>query len=395
MQNNATNQQCNKCCTIIREGFTIIELIIVVLIIAVVGGAVIGRMLNGIERTRLQAAGRQVVSHIRLAQERSKLEQRAYTVEFNATNETYAVYQAASSFSSGTNAYVDCGNGDLLNITGSFTIEAWVKSESDDSAGYLVSKYDGLGGYEINLRADGGMDLKLDGVTDGLYSSTTPDVTDMNWHHVVFIYNNSTPVGYMYIDNVYKNFLGWVGGDIPSSLSTNTNNLCIGRESDGTNYFKGVINEIRIYNRVLSAGEIDYSYTYRTPQSRAGLVAWWKLDEGAGTSATDYSGNSNTGTITNGTWTQGAISYVKDPAKNYQDINYDFDNMPEFSGVKISTVDFDGSTITNSSSVRFDSLGRPQVGNENLSADGTVVLTCGDQTLTITVIKSTGEVKMQ
>lgn len=37
-----------------------------------------------------------------------------------------------------------------------------------------------------------------------------------------------------------------------------------------------------------------------------GLVGWWKLDQGSGTSAADSSGNGNTGTLTNGpTWAAG------------------------------------------------------------------------------------------
>jgi prepilin-type N-terminal cleavage/methylation domain-containing protein len=42
-----------------------------------------------------------------------------------------------------------------------------------------------------------------------------------------------------------------------------------------------------------------------TPSTRdLGLVGYWKLDEGTGTTANDYSVNSNTGTLTNGpTWT--------------------------------------------------------------------------------------------
>ena len=39
-----------------------------------------------------------------------------------------------------------------------------------------------------------------------------------------------------------------------------------------------------------------------------GLVGYWKFDEGAGTIASDFSGNSNIGTLTNGpTWTTGQV----------------------------------------------------------------------------------------
>jgi alpha-tubulin suppressor-like RCC1 family protein len=69
-----------------------------------------------------------------------------------------------------------------------------------------------------------------------------------------------------------------------------------------------------------SEGHIIYSSAYRVIQYcdgttwRAagrtipitGLVGWWNFDEGSGTSAADSSGNSNTGTLTNGpTWTTG------------------------------------------------------------------------------------------
>jgi chitodextrinase len=46
-----------------------------------------------------------------------------------------------------------------------------------------------------------------------------------------------------------------------------------------------------------------------TPSSaQTGPVGWWKLDEGAGTTTADSSGNSNTGTLTNGpTWATGRV----------------------------------------------------------------------------------------
>ena len=52
------------------------------------------------------------------------------------------------------------------------------------------------------------------------------------------------------------------------------------------------------------ATAIDCNYSL-TPTTLAG---WWKLDDASGTTAVDSSGNSNTGTLTNGpTWTTGTI----------------------------------------------------------------------------------------
>lgn len=43
--------------------------------------------------------------------------------------------------------------------------------------------------------------------------------------------------------------------------------------------------------------------TINTPETGGGPVAWWKFDEGSGTTAHDASGSNNTGTLTNGpTW---------------------------------------------------------------------------------------------
>ena len=40
-----------------------------------------------------------------------------------------------------------------------------------------------------------------------------------------------------------------------------------------------------------------------------GLVGWWKLDDGSGTSAMDSSGNGNTGTLNNSpTWTTSGMN---------------------------------------------------------------------------------------
>ncbi len=58
-----------------------------------------------------------------------------------------------------------------------------------------------------------------------------------------------------------------------------------------------------------------------------GLVGYWKLDEGTGTSAADSSGNGNTGTLTNGpTWTNSSL-----PVTNYTNsYALDFDGTDDY-----------------------------------------------------------------
>ena len=64
----------------------------------------------------------------------------------------------------------------------------------------------------------------------------------------------------------------------------------------------GVMDEPRIYSRALGAGEIADVERY------TGLMGLWRLNDMTGTTAADFSGNSNDGTLTNGpTWVAGKI----------------------------------------------------------------------------------------
>jgi Concanavalin A-like lectin/glucanases superfamily len=72
----------------------------------------------------------------------------------------------------------------------------------------------------------------------------------------------------------------------------------------GGGFFKGKIDDVRVYNRALSASEIatlaGIGGTCGSIVSGSTLGAYWKFDDGAGTSAADFTGNGHTGTLTNG-----------------------------------------------------------------------------------------------
>jgi hypothetical protein len=79
-------------------------------------------------------------------------------------------------------------------------------------------------------------------------------------------------------------------------------------QGSGLNYFDGAIDDVRIYDRALSIGEVQQLYQ----EGSAGLVAHWKFDEGSGGIATDSAGT-NDGTLINGpAWTDGQIGGALD-----------------------------------------------------------------------------------
>ena len=73
------------------------------------------------------------------------------------------------------------------------------------------------------------------------------------WYHLAATVTGN--VATVYLNGVPRN-TGTV-----SSVSLSTNNLVIGRSSTGANPFVGLMDDIRIYNRVLSAGEVADLYS--------------------------------------------------------------------------------------------------------------------------------------
>jgi len=158
----------------------------------------------------------------------------------------------------GINDYVDCGNGPSLDITDAITVEAWVKSDTNKN-GRIVSKHGG-GSYGWML-SQRGSDIEWRISTTGSDWNggfTSPSSFKINaWYHIAATYDGS----YMrvYIDGVED-----TGGDFPVDLTGSINiapaSTQIGRCELGGDIFSGVIDEVRIYNRALSAEEIAEHY---------------------------------------------------------------------------------------------------------------------------------------
>ncbi len=128
---------------------------------------------------------------------------------------------------------------------------------------------------------------------DPMINISFPPTSIGEWHHLVLAWDNGVFWGYQdgaLIDS--KNF----------SNSFIANTIRIGQHAGGgkINAFDGDVDEVKIYNRALSAEEVRYHYNQGKP------VAQWDFDEGEGTRAFDVSGNNNTGVLTNGpTWVEG------------------------------------------------------------------------------------------
>ena len=100
----------------------------------------------------------------------------------------------------------------------------------------------------------------------GLYGSIT--LNDTNWHHIVKTVSisgggSSNCTISMYIDSVLHNTIT-ASGNI-SSLQHSADKTYIGSRDGTVNYYRGHMDEMRIYNSILTINEITQLYSYGNP----------------------------------------------------------------------------------------------------------------------------------
>ncbi|MFN8638978.1 MAG: PQQ-dependent sugar dehydrogenase [Dehalococcoidia bacterium] len=166
-------------------------------------------------------------------------------------------YGSAMSFDGSTGS-LDLGNPAAFQFTGSSTWAAWVYatvSPSDD--GQIIAKSSGSDGWQFKTSPDTGPHTFAIGVSNGStltqrYSTTVRALN--TWYHVAGVYNASARTLDIYVNGVLDN--GVLSGTVPSSQGVNSVTATVGRRIGGA-FFAGTLDEIQVYNRALSAAEVQ------------------------------------------------------------------------------------------------------------------------------------------
>jgi hypothetical protein len=261
-----------------------------------------------------------------------------------------------------THPYVDIGNVAALQLTGSMSISAWVRRSSDTiDDEHIISKADNGNGWQFKTSLDCtsrrlAMYITADGGGTHAERCGSTVLTTDRWYHVVGVFNASQQTLDLYLDGVRDTgAMEATSGSIPSSMTDSGSKAVIGcaARDPVCNYssagFPGVLDDVRVYNRALSAAEVKRLYKIggtmkiNGPNSSAtlsnGLLGHWTFDgsEMGPTNALDRTANGNNGTLVSGPKpTIGKLGQALsfDGLNDYVEVSNP--NSLEISGAKIS-----------------------------------------------------------
>ena len=152
----------------------------------------------------------------------------------------------------GVNDYVDCGNDESLNIISAITIEAWVNTNSLEDR-KIITRVKGSQWVDrvYQMYVIGGKInwMVYNGLPNGIIDVKSGAIETGKWYRVVGTFDSSYVR--LYVNNVKYETLNTIG-TLTSNPSIHTR---IGTWIT-SNYFHGLIDELRVYNRALSAEEI-------------------------------------------------------------------------------------------------------------------------------------------
>jgi methionine-rich copper-binding protein CopC len=142
-----------------------------------------------------------------------------------------------------------------LDLTGDMTIAVWLYLNIQGSHNSILDKlnYGSNDGYSLKAENTGSVSEGLTMcVGNQCVFSNDNVLTSETWQQVVVTFDTSADTVTFYVN-------GTTAGTatVTNDLNTNTKNVFIGAEGAVSGYFDGILDDLRVYDRVLSVGEIS------------------------------------------------------------------------------------------------------------------------------------------
>jgi hypothetical protein len=175
-----------------------------------------------------------------------------------ATSVSYVAGKVGSQAAqfNGTSSYVLIPR----SVQDDFTVAMWVKTtDTAGSAGAqwwngkgLVDGEVGGGGADWGTAiVNGKFVLGVGSASGDTTLASSVNINDGTWHHVAATRDNSSGAMQVFVDGVLRG-----SGTGPTGSRTWPPNLHLGNLQTGNNFLNGTLDEVRLYDRILSANEI-------------------------------------------------------------------------------------------------------------------------------------------
>jgi len=165
--------------------------------------------------------------------------------------------------------YVDCGNDTSLDIKGTYSVVMWINRTANNFDGLFMKGDKPYGGIQASIAGRHFADELAVSTSDRGVMGYCNVSIGSGWSHIAIVYTGS-----IYGDvKIYKNgidctmpgsaihIMGGTAGPFiigrADTVRMDYSNGSIVRNSD---YFKGVMDEVAVYNKALIAGEIQQLY---------------------------------------------------------------------------------------------------------------------------------------
>lgn len=195
--------------------------------------------------------------------------------------------------------------------TSEFSIEAWFLMAGEgggpEQQNFIFSQRDDLSGCDhsaVSLAARALPDLPNRSFAvrsdESCYDfAVSPSEQFVEWRHIVGVKDVNTMK--LYIDG---QLVATTEIQQTGSYSTNISTMEIGRHrvnGENSGFYNGSIDDVAVWDRALSAMEIESRMEFALQGNENGLIAFWNFDDDT---ATDLTGNENDGVFVGGAITQ-------------------------------------------------------------------------------------------
>ena len=184
----------------------------------------------------------------------------------------------------------------------SLSISVWIKSDNSNDNAKIILEHGSSGesgNYQLMSWNPYHLRFHFENMDEDV--NYRANFSDGRWHHVVVVLDTESNKVTLYHNGAMV-IQKYVFNEIETSMAP----TYIGSKGGNDWFFKGEIDEIRIWKKALTLQEIQANMYRHLSGGEEGLVGYWPLNENSGNKANDLSANSNHGTIYGTAYTEAA-----------------------------------------------------------------------------------------